>query len=61
MIVSSITEGVYNKGFMDALAKSGKIVADSTADQTFEFTDAERTNAEAYLNNILKKIEEEKS
>ena len=61
LIVSSITEGVYNKGFMDALAKSGKIVADSTADQTFEFTDAERTNAEAYLNNILKKIEEEKS
>ncbi len=60
LIVSSITEGVYNKGFMDALGKSGKIIADTTnADQTFNFTAEERKNAEQYLENIIKKIEEE--
>ncbi len=59
LIVSSLTEGLYNKTFMDALSASNVIVANSNADQTFEFTAEERANAEKYLENIIKKIEEE--
>ncbi len=61
LIVSSLTEGLYNKSFMTALGKSA-IYSDrvkEAEDRIHNFSAEDKKRAEEYLNNLIRKIEED--
>tara|TARA_B100000945_G_C20346512_1_gene580064 strand:- start:113 stop:1006 length:894 start_codon:yes stop_codon:yes gene_type:complete len=65
LIVSELTEGLYNKSFLDELSKAGVVYTKDDpnkadlADATWTGEEVEKTKT--YLEDLLKKIEEEQS
>ena len=63
LIVSELTEGLYNKSFLDELSKAGVVYSKDdpnqgdVADQTY--TAEEIATTKSYIEDLLKKIEEE--
>tara|TARA_B100001093_G_C26677205_1_gene948799 strand:+ start:42 stop:929 length:888 start_codon:yes stop_codon:yes gene_type:complete len=63
LIVSELTEGLYNKSFLDELSKAGVVYSKDDpnqgdiADQTY--TAEEIATTKSYIEDLLKKIEEE--
>ena len=66
LIVSSLTEGLYNKSFLDALSKSGVVYVEpgpsegESNQMSDKFTDAEYNTTKDYMTELLKKLEEER-
>tara|TARA_B100001996_G_scaffold378493_1_gene362746 strand:- start:163 stop:1041 length:879 start_codon:yes stop_codon:yes gene_type:complete len=60
LIVSNLTEGLYNKGFLDALKAEGNVTkpSDVYTHQLDNFTAEQKATTEAYLTELLKKIED---
>lgn len=63
LMVSGITEGLYNKTFLDDLLKAGVVYKkDEAEDSTIDsFTQEEKDSVIASLNKILKQLNEEGS
>tara|TARA_B100000427_G_scaffold123639_1_gene102869 strand:- start:572 stop:1456 length:885 start_codon:yes stop_codon:yes gene_type:complete len=62
LIVSELTEGLYNKSFLDELLKANVVYSQSQApitDYPSDYSAEEIQTTKDYLNDVLKKIEEE--
>ena len=66
LIVSSITEGLYEKSFLDALAKSGVVYNPTPPNEaeknqmSDKFSEEEYNITKDYMTELLKKLEEER-
>ena len=66
LIVSSITEGLYEKSFLDALAKSGVVYNPTEPNEaeknqmSDKFSEEEYNITKDYMTELLKKLEEER-
>tara|TARA_B100000963_G_C22636245_1_gene677777 strand:+ start:2084 stop:2959 length:876 start_codon:yes stop_codon:yes gene_type:complete len=60
LIVSGLTEGLYNKSFLDELSKAGVVYtkAEETTND-YNWTEDEKDNVTERLNQLLKQLEEE--